>query len=76
MMTEILIHTLLRDVEASLNNATALYDSWKRIYNTVSSPSNEELVWTADDLKAALEAISQDLDDLEESVSAVQRGVP
>ncbi|CAM0138071.1 unnamed protein product [Umbelopsis sp. WA50703] len=61
-----------KDVEASLNNATALYDSWKRIYNTVSSPSNEELVWTADDLKAALEAISQDLDDLEESVSAVQ----
>ncbi|KAG2176257.1 hypothetical protein INT43_005491 [Umbelopsis isabellina] len=61
-----------KDVEASLSNATALFDSWKRIYNTVSSPSNEELAWTADDLTAALEAISQDLEDLEESVSAVQ----
>ena len=62
----------IREVEASLDNATALFDSWKRIYNTVSSPTNEELVWTADELSAALEAINQDLDDLEESITAVQ----
>jgi Syntaxin 6, N-terminal len=61
-----------REVEGSLNNATALFDSWKRIYNTVSSPSNEELLWTADELSSALEAISQDLDDLQESIAAVQ----
>lgn len=72
MLNEVFSHALHRDVEASLSNATALFDSWKRIYNTVSSPSNEELAWTADDLTAALEAISQDLEDLEESVSAVQ----
>lgn len=72
MLNELFNQALHRDVEASLSNATALFDSWKRIYNTVSSPSSEELAWTADDLTAALEAISQDLEDLEESVSAVQ----
>jgi len=61
-----------REVEGSLDNAIALFDSWKRIYNTVSSTTNEELVWTADELSAALEAINQDLDDLEEAVSAAQ----
>jgi prefoldin subunit 5 len=38
----------------------------------VSSPSNEELLWTADELSSALEAINQDLDDLQESIAAVQ----
>jgi hypothetical protein len=61
------------EVEGSLDNATALFDSWKRIYNTVSSPSNEELMWTADELSSALEAISQDLDDLQESIAAVEK---
>ncbi|KAI8580636.1 hypothetical protein K450DRAFT_236556 [Umbelopsis ramanniana AG] len=61
-----------KEVEGSLDNATALFDSWKRIYNTVSSPSNEELMWTADELSSSLEAINQDLDDLQESIAAVQ----
>ncbi|KAG2187500.1 hypothetical protein INT44_005189 [Umbelopsis vinacea] len=61
-----------KEVEGSLDNATTLFDSWKRIYNTVSSPSNEELLWTADELSSSLEAINQDLDDLQESIAAVQ----
>ncbi|CEJ04366.1 Syntaxin-10 [Rhizopus azygosporus] len=59
-------------VEDSLANANNLFESWKRIQQTVSSPKNQELLWTADELGSALEAIEQDLDDLEEAFMASQ----
>lgn len=59
-------------MEDSLANANNLFESWKRIQQTVSSPKNQELLWTADELGSALEAIEQDLDDLEEAFMASQ----
>ncbi|CDH51520.1 syntaxin-6 [Lichtheimia corymbifera JMRC:FSU:9682] len=59
-------------VEDALENASSLFDSWKRIQQTVSSPKNQELLWTADELNSSLEAIEQDLDDLDEAFSVSQ----
>lgn len=59
-------------VEDSLSNASNLFESWKRIQQTVSSPKNQELVWTADELNSTLEAIEQDIEDLEEALQAAQ----
>lgn len=59
-------------MEDALHNVTLLFDSWKRIQQTVSSPKNQELVWTADELNSNLEAIEQDLDDLDEALNAAQ----
>ncbi|KAI9266686.1 t-SNARE [Phascolomyces articulosus] len=59
-------------VEDALNNASVLFDSWKRIQQTVSSPKNQELLWTADELNSCLEAIEQDLDDLDEAFAVSQ----
>lgn len=53
----------------SLANAVTLFQSWNRIYSTASSTTNEELVWTADELKTAIEGIEQDLEDLEETIN-------
>lgn len=53
-------------------NASNLFESWKRIQQTVSSPKNQELVWTADELNSTLEAIEQDIEDLEEALQAAQ----
>ncbi|KAL7317646.1 hypothetical protein PS15m_003974 [Mucor circinelloides] len=60
-------------VEESLVNANNLFESWKRIQQTVSSPKNQELLWTADELNSALEAIEQDIEDLEEALQAAQQ---
>lgn len=59
-------------MEDALENASSLFDSWKRIQQTVSSPKNQELLWTADELNSSLEAIEQDLDDLDEAFSVSQ----
>lgn len=59
-------------VEEELVNATSLFESWKRIQQTVSSPKNQELLWTADELNSSLEAIEQDIEDLEEALQAAQ----
>ncbi|KAI8889783.1 hypothetical protein K501DRAFT_170119, partial [Backusella circina FSU 941] len=56
--------------EESLAEASNLFESWKRIQQTVSSPKNQELLWTADELNSLIEAIEQDLDDLEEAFQA------
>lgn len=53
-------------------NAYSLFDSWKRIQQTVSSPRNQELLWTADELNSTLEAIEQDIEDLQEALQAAQ----
>ncbi|KAG2222219.1 hypothetical protein INT45_014116, partial [Circinella minor] len=59
-------------VEDAVDNASVLFDSWKRIQQTVSSPKNQELLWTADELTSCLEAIEQDLDDLDEAFAVSQ----
>ncbi|ORZ14686.1 t-SNARE [Absidia repens] len=59
-------------VKDSLTNANNLYESWKRIRQTVKSANNQELLWTADELSSSLDAIEQDLDDLDEALTAAK----
>ncbi|KAF9389287.1 hypothetical protein CPC16_005914 [Podila verticillata] len=55
------------DVLASLSNASALYESYKRILQTVTSAQNEELVKTKEELLQILVNIEQDLEDLDDA---------
>ncbi|KAG9304276.1 hypothetical protein G9A89_019838 [Geosiphon pyriformis] len=57
------------DVEENMANLSNLFQSWKRIYNTVSSRYNEELQRTEEDLRAITQGITTDLDDLEETIN-------
>lgn len=59
-------------VKESLDNADNLFSSWKRIQQTVKSPNNQELLWTAEELTSCLDAVEQDLDDLDEALSAAK----
>ncbi|KAF9428881.1 hypothetical protein BGZ94_000660 [Podila epigama] len=59
------------DVLASLSNASTLFESWKRILQTVTSAENEELVKTNEELNQILNNIEQDLEDLDDAVRAV-----
>ncbi|KAF9383197.1 hypothetical protein CPB97_006668 [Podila verticillata] len=59
------------DVLASLGNASTLYESYKRILQTVTSAQNEELVKTKEELLQILVNIEQDLEDLDDAVRAV-----
>ncbi|KAG0045913.1 hypothetical protein BGZ83_008887 [Gryganskiella cystojenkinii] len=59
------------DVLSSLNNASTLFESWKRILQTVTSAENEELVKTKEELLQILANIEQDLEDLDDAVRAV-----
>ncbi|KAF9964242.1 hypothetical protein BGZ70_006729 [Mortierella alpina] len=59
------------DVLASLGNASTLFESWKRIVQTVTSADNEELLKTKEELTQILSNIEQDLEDLDDAVKAV-----
>ncbi|KAI9302548.1 t-SNARE [Cunninghamella echinulata] len=59
-------------VKEGLANADTLFSSWKRIQQTVKSPTNQELLWTADELIACIDAIEQDLDDLDDALSVAK----
>lgn len=59
-------------MESSISNAQVLFDSWRRISQTVTSPNNQELQWAADELRGTLAAMETDLDDLQETISVVE----
>jgi len=64
------------EVESSLQTATSLHSSYRRIQQTLppsSHSSSEELSWTRDELKATLSALEADIEELEMSVEAVGR---
>ncbi|KAI8065712.1 t-SNARE [Gongronella butleri] len=59
-------------VKQGLESADNLFSSWRRIQQTVKSPTNQELLWTADELTSTLDAVEQDLDDLDEALAAAK----
>ncbi|KAF9110276.1 hypothetical protein BGX27_006573 [Mortierella sp. AM989] len=59
------------DILSSLNSASTLYASWKRILQTVTSADNEELVKTKEELFQIISNVEQDLEDLDDAVKAV-----
>ncbi|KAF9124604.1 hypothetical protein BGW39_008090 [Mortierella sp. 14UC] len=59
------------DVLSSLSSASTLFESWKRILQTVTSAQNEELLKTKEELLQILGNIEQDLEDLDDAVRAV-----
>lgn len=67
------------EVETSLHSLSTLHSSYHRILRTVppsSHSSSEELSWALSELKATLSALEVDVEELDESVQAVEeRGV-
>lgn len=59
-------------MEEAFVNVNNLFESWKRIQQTVSSPKNQELLWTADELNSSLEAVEQDIEDLNDALHAAE----
>ncbi|KAG0248804.1 hypothetical protein BG011_009905, partial [Mortierella polycephala] len=59
------------DVLSSFSNASTVFESWKRIAQTVTSTESEELLKTKEELLQILSTIEQDLEDLDDAVRAV-----
>ncbi|CAG8647930.1 3358_t:CDS:2 [Acaulospora colombiana] len=57
------------EIEQNVYTARTLFESWNRIYNTVSSINNEELQRTEEELRSTLNDVSTDLDDVEETIN-------
>ncbi|RIA96045.1 t-SNARE [Glomus cerebriforme] len=64
--------TVKDDIENNVTTALTLFNSWNRIYSTVSSRNNEELKRTEEELKSTLQDITTDLDDVEETIRVVE----
>ncbi|KAF9351334.1 hypothetical protein BGX34_000646, partial [Mortierella sp. NVP85] len=60
-----------RDILSSLSNASTLFESWRRILQTVTSAENEELLKTKEELLQIINTIDQDLEDLDDAVKAI-----
>ncbi|CAI2176188.1 13745_t:CDS:2, partial [Funneliformis geosporum] len=50
------------EIEQNFTTVTTLFESWNRIFSTVSSRKNEELRRTEEELKSTLQDIATDLD--------------
>lgn len=69
-------HIVREQVEASLQSATSLHSSYKRILATVpktSQASSEELSWSREELEGTLVSLEADLEELEMSVDTVSQ---
>lgn len=67
-------HTFKQDIEASLQSASNLHSSYKRILATVpkaSQSTSDELSWSKDELNGVLLTLEGDLEDLESTVDTV-----
>lgn len=64
-------HEVQSEIQGTLQSATALLSSYRRIRSTARDDS-EELGYARSELKATLSALEADLDDLEESVKVVE----
>lgn len=68
---------IVRDqVEASLQNASSLHSSYRRILATVpkaSQATSEELSWSKEELNGVLVSLESDLEELEMSVDTVSQ---
>ncbi|CAI2171569.1 19893_t:CDS:2 [Funneliformis geosporum] len=54
--------TVKEEIEQNFTTVTTLFESWNRIFSTVSSRKNEELRRTEEELKSTLQDIATDLD--------------
>jgi len=65
-------HAVQAEIQSSLQTASNLRASYRRIRNTAGGRETEEVVWTRDELKGTLAALEADLEDLEGSVKMVE----
>ncbi|KAK4047980.1 hypothetical protein OIV83_005014 [Microbotryomycetes sp. JL201] len=60
------------EVEATLQSLETLYSSYTRLQRSSTSQTSQEVQWALDEVKATLSAIEGDLEELDESVAAVE----
>ncbi|KAM0787899.1 hypothetical protein ACM66B_003948 [Microbotryomycetes sp. NB124-2] len=60
------------EVEATLQSLETLYSSYTRLRRSSPSHGSQEVQWALDEVKATLSALEGDLEELEESVAAVE----
>ncbi len=65
--------TYTRDVLSSLNTARSLFSSYIRIRSLAASATSPELLQARTEVEATLQDLSSDLEDLAESVKAIEK---
>lgn len=71
--SQLVLTTLYRDVLSTLQTSRPLFSSYLRIRSLAKSPSNPELQQSRSELETTLTDLSADLDDLVESVRAIEQ---
>ena len=65
--------TVYSEVEATLSQAHEQHESYKRLRAGAAHVQPDELLWAEDELKATLLVLENDLEELEDSIAAVER---
>ncbi|XP_065828933.1 syntaxin-6-like [Oscarella lobularis] len=61
------------EVTQSIKNAEGLYQRWKELLANPSTAGGQEYDWVTQELKNGIKSIEWDLEDLEETIRAVER---
>jgi len=61
------------EVQKAVQTARGLYQRWCELLNAGGNVSRDEYEWTANELRNSLRSIEWDLEDLEETISIVER---
>ncbi|TFL02531.1 t-SNARE [Pterulicium gracile] len=65
-------YVVQQEVQSSLQSASQLQSSYKRIRQMTTNEESEELVWARNELKATLASLEADLEVMEESIQTVE----
>eukprot|EP00118_Oscarella_pearsei_P024676 m.306573 g.306573 ORF g.306573 m.306573 type:complete len:251 (+) comp41361_c0_seq1:337-1089(+) len=60
------------EVTQSLKNAVGLYERWKELLDNPSTAGGQEYDWVTQELRNGIKSIEWDLEDLEETIRAVE----
>jgi hypothetical protein len=60
------------EVQQAVNGVTQLYGRWQSLLKTSDTASDEEFIWTTNEIKSGVRSIEWDLQDLEETVAIVE----
>jgi len=65
-------YVVKEEVQQSVNGITTLYDRWQELLKTTNTATNDEFIWTANQLRTGIKSIEWDLQDLEETIGIVE----
>jgi len=61
------------EVQQSVNGITSLFTSWKELLANTNTSQSDDFKWTTNELKSIVRSVEWDLQDLEETISIVEK---